>query len=535
MILMAEVESKILASALSKEQEESLSLLVKSREFLLCLGVGMGKSLTILSAFDQVYQKDQGYHLVVTCPVNAIKTWKSELLKWTKYKSNIYLSKDSDKFDCSGGDIEGEVSVFSFTSLEKFPELLKKLFTDRKIVLVCDEIQVVKNPKSMVGKVVRYLRNHSTYFWGATGTPLTNHIESLWEVFDLVKPGYLGRLQEFLDQYTIRERKEIVQRLAYTPKLVKNPTTGRLCVPKYFGPVPVLLEAWNRSGVWYIKNQIQVIIGYKNETELSEKLKPYMIMRSRQVKTNFKYLTAPISPDEERLYLKAAQGILGTDYREFVSRLSHLQEAADNSVVEGGGRNITPSLSSKERLFLDTVIGLLRKGKCPIVYSSLIMTIGRLRFILTPLKARIFEITGASSAKQRGAVVDEFKSGDILLLSSAGSVSLNLKQSDTIVFYSLPFEISTLCQVIGRVTRYDSSFSEFDLIFILLGGTIDEYKEQYLRQSASVVEKFLGGYANLPKEGGVTTKKMLIEMRKSLLWRIKKGGGEEKKSNWGTV
>ena len=273
---------------------------------------------------------------------------------------------------------------------------------------------------------------------------------------------------------------------------------------------------------------IKEIIGYQNSEELAARLKPIMMVRQRNIPVKFTWEEVTISPEMEAVYLKAAQGILGGTPREFVGRLPQLQLAANNSILEGGEPNTSVSLCGKELAFVALLDKMLRAEKCVIIYSSFLESIARIEFVLGVVKTaltyqNIYRITGSQSSKERERVSKGFGPGDIILMTRAGGVSLNLQQSNQVIFYDIPFSVADFVQVVGRVARMDSTHSEMMITSIIAKGTIDEYKMRYLQMNSLFVSNLIGSNVNLPQVKKTISKEMVKELRKELLWRTRKG------------
>jgi SNF2 family DNA or RNA helicase len=57
-------------------------------------------------------------------------------------------------------------------------------------MLICDEAQVIKNPKAQAALVAQQLRTR--YRLCLTGTPMENNLGELWSLFHFLMPGLLG-------------------------------------------------------------------------------------------------------------------------------------------------------------------------------------------------------------------------------------------------------------------------------------------------------------------------------------------------------
>jgi Superfamily II DNA/RNA helicases, SNF2 family len=82
--------------------------------------------------------------------------------------------------------------ITSFGILKNDIEFLSQI--QFKAIFV-DEAQNIKNPATQVSKAVKLLK--SPFRLAMTGTPIENHIQDLWNIFDFVMPKYLGNKSSF--------------------------------------------------------------------------------------------------------------------------------------------------------------------------------------------------------------------------------------------------------------------------------------------------------------------------------------------------
>jgi len=87
----------------------------------------------------------------------------------------------------------GEDYVDLFSRFQNY--LIDEYAAGRRVILIFDEAQNLKNPKAAVSKAARALK--AEHKIALTGTPMENHLGELWSLFDLVLPGYLGDHHEF--------------------------------------------------------------------------------------------------------------------------------------------------------------------------------------------------------------------------------------------------------------------------------------------------------------------------------------------------
>ena len=72
---------------------------------------------------------------------------------------------------------------------------------------VFDEIQKIKNPQTLTACAARAIV--ADFRIGLTGTPIENHVMDLWAIVDVLAPGRLEPLKEFISQYRTITREKM--------------------------------------------------------------------------------------------------------------------------------------------------------------------------------------------------------------------------------------------------------------------------------------------------------------------------------------
>lgn len=74
-------------------------------------------------------------------------------------------------------------------------------------VVVFDEIQKIKNPHTKAFQAASSVK--ADFRIGLTGTPIENNVVDLWAVMDVVTPGVLGSMKEFIEEFTPVTKKSM--------------------------------------------------------------------------------------------------------------------------------------------------------------------------------------------------------------------------------------------------------------------------------------------------------------------------------------
>ncbi len=145
--------------------------------------MGLGKTIQSIAFSSQL----SGDHpSLIVGPTNVIYNWQREFKQFYPSKKVIvYTGSNREKIlkDCPAPD-------FIITTYGIVKNDFDKLSTINFEALLIDEAQAIKNPKAQVSDAIKGL--NAKFRLILTGTPIENHFQDLWNLFDVVMPGYLG-------------------------------------------------------------------------------------------------------------------------------------------------------------------------------------------------------------------------------------------------------------------------------------------------------------------------------------------------------
>jgi len=151
-------------------QLEALEIMSDNKHQCLFDDMGLGKTVTSLRHLERNTDPDTDRILII-CPTNAIYVWKTEIEKWTDYKSLIYWGTQTERARQLGEFINPKRNYqYLITSTGVFAELLD--FGWRHII--CDEIHRwgLLNHKTKASGLLRRLKNKVDQTILLTGTPI---------------------------------------------------------------------------------------------------------------------------------------------------------------------------------------------------------------------------------------------------------------------------------------------------------------------------------------------------------------------------
>lgn len=492
--------------SLGEEQVDGVNFLLSRKGAILSFQTGLGKTLTVCVAGKILLDSFPKVRFVIVCPVKAKKAFKRELFSKMGYTNDDVgiIATDEMVFSLD----RNKIFLATDTNLDKLKDLVVNLSAMGNIlVLAVDEAHKLADKGSKYYNDMLSIRSVCSITWGITATPLLNGLDSLYNIVNFCCPGFFGKKTQFDNRYIIRHLK----------------------------------EQYVRGGG---KRKIWVIDGYKNLDELNTILKKIMIIRSIKYDLRFTDIYKNMTDEEYDIYKEVSSGILsyGDDERNFSQRMHDLQRfidrsySGDESIQDLVARYNTSGYSTKEDTLINTVKMCLSKGFSTIIYCDYKETVSRLHKVLSEKKdelglKNIYEVSGSIRLKVREAVEEKIGNRDIVLITSAGTESINLQRCNCIIMYDTPFSVKQSIQAIGRVCRRDSLFPTQYCMFITMKDTIDEYKYRLFQNHLNLVQQSVGVGTDVPVTESylMQDSKDLQRMKDEFLWAYKNKSTAKKK------
>ncbi len=146
--------------------------------------MGLGKTITLIALH---LHRGAGPTLVV-CPASLLGNWEREIKRFAP-------GVPVHRFHGASRTVEGVESGFVLTTYGTMRLDAERLGEVGWGMLVADEAQHVKNPRSGTAKALRRIPAGARV--ALTGTPVENNLSELWAILDWTTPGLLGSLASF--------------------------------------------------------------------------------------------------------------------------------------------------------------------------------------------------------------------------------------------------------------------------------------------------------------------------------------------------
>lgn len=464
---------------LSEPQIDGIDFILHRFNCILNLKPGLGKTLAGIVSTYQIMKKTNDTVTFILCPKAANTAWKKEL-KLMNLKYSIITTEE--KYI----DNSCRYFLFNYSNIEDMVKLLRSLKERNfRVIGLFDEIHVLGSSTSNLVKSMKSVRTLFTCVCGLTGTPLLNDIEGLYNVVNYVVPNYFGTWWDFKNNWVVTKKKTIR-------------VNGR-------------------------SRQIDEIVGYRDLNMLRHKLNEVIITRGKDYPLVYLYRDCSLTEDEKLYYENAAKGILdGGEEKAMAARLWDLQKIADGTSLYMEGEK----LYSKKKLLINTLKEIMSREEGVLIYTEMEDTYTSLGDLIKSYKGylgyrNLWFITGKTPYKKRVECEKSLKPKDIVIVTKAGSTSINLQAVNNVIFYNLPFALGSYIQMVGRVARTDSIYEKQNIYMLEVRDTIDTYKRMLLQSNMTLVQEIFGKDAVMPYFGDIENdvmKKYRQYFKNKLLW-----------------
>ena len=147
--------------------------------------MGLGKTLTII-AFH--LHRSAGPTIVV-CPASLLTNWEREI---ARFAPGVPVRRHHGAARDLNGLPAGGIVLTSYGTLLRDVDEFRGICFD---LVVADEAQNIKNPRSMQSAALRHL--NAGLRIAVTGTPVENSLTDLWAILDWTNPGLFGTAKAF--------------------------------------------------------------------------------------------------------------------------------------------------------------------------------------------------------------------------------------------------------------------------------------------------------------------------------------------------
>lgn len=416
--------------------------------------VGLGKTIEAGLILKEYMIRGLVKKALILVPASLVIQWVNEL------NEKFYIPAVAQKKAYMWTQYDVIVSSLDTAKRQPHSEII---FSQNWDFIIIDEAHKLKNRKTKNYQFVQQLKKRFCLL--LTATPIQNKLEEIFNLVSLLKPGYLGNIEEFHQEFNSKKRKP--ENEAKLKALIKNVM---------------------------IRNRRQ-------ETELD--------WPDRHIKNIF----IPFSDAEKRLYKKIASAkqnnalsehplSLLTLQREICSSREALfftlkkmieQEKTSEQTKQFAAELIQDLQSIKEHAKAKKLVELIQEiDSKVIVFTEYRATQLYLQWYLKQHGITSVPFQGGFRRSKKDWMTQLFKNhAQVLIATEAGGEGINLQFCQHVVNYDLPWNPMRIEQRIGRIHRIGQE-KDVHIYNFTIENTIEEHILKLLYEKIQLFETTIG-------------------------------------------
>ena len=463
----------------TKPYKHQMTALEKSwnREtFAYFMEMGTGKTKVLIDNLAMLYDKGKVNGALIIAPKGVVGTWynneiPTHLPDHIKHETVLWKAaitkKQQEKLDTlfqPGEDLHILIMNVEAFSTTKGVNFAHKFLSSHRSLMAIDESTTIKNPTAKRTKNILKLAESAVYRRIMTGSPVTKNPLDLYTQCDFLSPWLL----DFTSYYAFRNRYAEMKTLHMH---------GR---------------------------QVQVVNGFKNLGELSDKLKnfSYRVLKDDCLDLPDKIFIKreiQLSPDQRRLYdqmKKEAIAILKGKQSTTVNTLTQLMRlqqitcghfTADDGATQPIPNNrITELMDVLEETEGKAIIWAHYQYDITAIINAVVKKYG---------PGSIVDYYGLTPQEERQPNIKRFQDDPecrfIVGTPSTGGYGITLTAANTVIYYSNGYDLEKRLQSEDRAHRIGQKKS-VTYVDLMADDTVDEKIVQALRKKINIASEVLG-------------------------------------------
>ena len=438
--------------------------------------MGTGKSKVLIDNLAMLYDKGKVNGALIVAPKGVVGTWyKNELpdhlpdhidnktVLWQAMISKTQEKKLNTLFE-TGEELHILIMNVEAFSTKKGVDFARKFLSCHSALMAIDESTTIKNPGAKRTKNILGLSKYSKYRRILTGSPVTKSPLDLYTQCQFLDPWLLGHAS----YYGFRTRYAIMKNANFN---------GR---------------------------SVQIVVGYHNLGELSEKLQPfsYRVLKDDCLdlpeKTFIKRIVQ-LSPDQAKLYQQMKEKALAVLNNKMVStttvmtQLMRLQQiTCGHFTADDGSTQEIPNNRIDE---LTNVLGEI-EGKV-VIWGHWQKDINQIikAIVKEYGEKSVVDYYGLTPKNERQKNIDKFQTDPncrfFVGTPATGGYGITLTAASNMIYYSNGYDLEKRTQSEARIDRIGQKYP-MTYIDIICENTVDERIVKALRNKINIASKVMG-------------------------------------------
>ena len=445
--------------------------------FAYFMEMGTGKSKVLIDNISMLYDNGKINGVLIVAPKGVVKNWHegeipTHLVDHIEHKNVLWQSlinaKQQNKLDTlfeTGEDLHILVMNVEALSTKKGVAFAEKFLNSHRAMMAIDESTTIKNPNAKRTKNIVGIGKLATYRRILTGSPVTKSPLDLYKQCEFLEDELLG----FNSYYAFRTRYAV-------------------------------MRTANFSG-----RSVQIVVGYRNLDELSEKLKAfsYRVLKDECLdlpKKTFMKREVMLTEEQAKAYLqmqKLAHAQMNGKMMStatVLTQLMRLQQitcghftADDGTIQEMPNNRIGELLDLLDEVEGKVVIWAQFQRDVHNIINALSKEYGEGTFV---------DYYGLTPQDKRQENIKKFQDPDsgvrfFVGTTQTGGYGITLTAASTMVYYSNGYDLEKRTQSEARINRIGQK-RKMTYVDIICEKTVDEKIVKALRKKINIASQIMG-------------------------------------------
>ena len=446
--------------------------------FAYFMEMGTGKTKVLIDNLAMLYDKGRVNGALIVAPKGVVGTWYNQELPahlpdhienvTVLWQSNINKKQKENLKQFHNQENSHKLHILIMNveafSTEKGYSWALSFLNCHKGLMAIDESTTIKNPKAKRTKHILNLSNKADYRRIMTGSPVTKNPLDLYAQCQFLDIHHLGHDS----YYSFRNRY-------------------------------ALMKSANISG-----RSINLVVGYQNLSELSDKLKPfsYRVLKEDCLDLPDKvYMKREIqlTPEQQKLYKQMRQEAIATLNGKTVTTMTALTQlmrlhqitcghfsADDGSIQEVKNNRLSELLDVLDEIEGKAIIWAHYQHDVKNIFKILEDKYG---------PGSVVHYYGKTLPEQRDYAIKNFKTNDKVRFfvgtPQTGGYGITLVQANTVIYYSNGYDLEKRMQSEDRAHRIGQK-KKVTYVDIIAEDTVDTKIVKSLRKKIDIASKVLG-------------------------------------------
>jgi SNF2 family DNA or RNA helicase len=455
-------------------QSKALEMSWDKEVFAYFMEMGTGKSKVLIDNIAMLYNAGKINGALIIAPKGVYKNWfdseiPNHMPDYIEKKIGLWKTKPNDKdlkplFE-TGAELHILIMNVEAFSTKNGLTFAKKFLSCHKTLIGIDESTTIKNPKAIRTKSILELASKCKYRRILTGSPVTKSPLDLFSQCYFLSPFLLGH-ESF---YTFKTRYAVTKQV-------------------------------NVSG-----RMIQLVVGYRNLPELSEKIKPfsYRVLKDDCLDLPPKTYTKRIielSEDQKKVYKTMKEQAIAFLNGKMISTATVITQLMRLHQITCGHFTADDGTIQKiKNNRIDELMDILEEmeGKA-VIWAHYRYDIESIVEAITKKYGENSIVTyyGDTSVDDRQKAIKKIQDPDspvrfIVGTPQTGGYGITLTGASTMIYYSNGYDLEKRQQSEARIDRIGQE-RPMTYIDIIAEGTVDEKIVQSLRKKVNIATEVMG-------------------------------------------